>query len=66
VAALLVTIFGLGGVILTRYGTYDYVAAAGLSAPSGEAAIVEVPPPDEPEKKAPAKSAKKSTKKPAK
>jgi hypothetical protein len=63
VASFLVAIFGLGGVILTRYGTYDYVAAAGLSAPSGEAAIVEVPPPDEPEKKAPAKSAKKSTKK---
>ena len=66
VAALLVTTFGLGGVILTRFGTYDYVAAAGLSAPSGKAAIVEVPPPDEPEKKPPAKSAKKSTKKPAK
>jgi hypothetical protein len=66
VASFLVAIFGLGGVILTRFGTYDYVAVEGLSAPSGKAAIVEVPPTDEPEKKAPAKSAKKSTKKPAK
>ncbi len=63
VASFMVAIFGLGGVILTRFGTYDYVAAAGLSAPSGKAAMVEVPPTDEPEKKAPAKSAKKSTKK---
>lgn len=57
-AGFLVAIFGLGGVILSRFGTHDYVSGVRLSAPFDEAAIVEVPPPDEPEKK-PSKKASK-------
>lgn len=57
-AGFLVVIFGLGGVILSRFGTFDYASGAALSAPSDEAVIVEVPPPDEPEKKPSKKTSK--------
>ncbi len=47
-APLLVGAIGLGGVLLTRFGTQAYLPSA-AAAPVEEEAIVEVPPPDEPE-----------------
>lgn len=47
-APFLVGAVGLGGVLLTRFGTQAYLSPA-AAIPSGEEAIVEVPPPDEPE-----------------
>jgi hypothetical protein len=47
-APFLVSAVGLGGVILSRFGTQTYVISA-AAVPAEEEAIVEVPPPDEPE-----------------
>jgi hypothetical protein len=47
-APFLVSAFGLGGVILSRFGTQTYMLSA-TAVPSEEEAIVEVPPPDAPE-----------------
>ena len=45
----LVAALGLGGVLLTRFGTQAYVPATSAAASPDEASLVEVPPPDEPE-----------------
>jgi hypothetical protein len=47
-APFLVGAVGLGGVLLTRFGTQAYLPSA-AAVPTAEEAIVEVPPPDEPE-----------------
>jgi hypothetical protein len=47
-APLLVGAIGLGGVLLTRFGMQAYLPPT-AAVPTGEEAIVEVPPPDEPE-----------------
>ena len=47
-APFLVGAVGLGGVILSRFGTQTYMITA-AAVPTEEEAIVEVPPPDEPE-----------------
>jgi hypothetical protein len=47
-APFLVGAVGLGGVVLSRFGTQTYMISA-APVPTGEEAIVEVPPTDEPE-----------------
>jgi hypothetical protein len=47
---LLVAALGLGGVLVTRFGTQAYVPTS-VSATTDEMEIVEVPPPDAPEEK---------------
>jgi hypothetical protein len=47
----LVGAVGLGGVILSRFGTQTYVISA-AAVPAEVEAIVEVPPTDEPEEEA--------------
>lgn len=47
-APFLVSAVGLGGVVLSRFGTQTYVISA-AAVPAEVEAIVEVPPPDEPE-----------------
>ena len=47
-APFVVSAVGLGGVILSRFGTQTYMISA-AAVPTEEEAIVEVPPPDEPE-----------------